>query len=140
MSGLSRRESLCIQRCNQLPFKVAVNTRRAACIEGCDSFKVENTVTSFMCVRKCNARKTSQRKIAECIARCPENTAAVEKTEEEIQNSLKGGGSKADASIDDDVHPSLPMLNVSNAFVGAEEIVDHPSLPMLELERNVTDS
>lgn len=153
-SATNRGQFLCVQRCNQLPFKVAVDARRASCIEGCNSTVTLNNTSEAIqrdikCVKKCNARKTPYRKTTECIERCPEVADATHrKTKYGKTNTKKtkeegASGDRMAVTKDElEMHPSLPMLNISDAFRGAEEEQEHPSLPMLSLNRNAvaTDS
>jgi hypothetical protein len=152
-AALDRKQHLCIQRCNQLPFKVAISARRASCIEGCNATAAKINADSILrdakCVKKCNARKTPHRRTIECIERCPEIAAALNrkesaKTMKDVQNEATRG--KTIAVTKDGMemhpHPSLPMLNISEASVDGTEDPEHPSLPMLALNKNTdaTDS
>lgn len=149
-SALSRRQFLCVQRCNQLPFKVAVTARRASCIEGCNTIStpVNSSNGAILrdarCVKKCNARKTPYRKRTECIERCPQVDATDKKAKDDMENikTEKNEVAKQMAVEKDglEMHPSLPMLNISEAFAGKEEEAEHPSLPMLHLHRNAVDT
>ncbi|KAL3799260.1 hypothetical protein HJC23_012985 [Cyclotella cryptica] len=66
---ISGNQAECVQRCNDLPFKVAVSARRAACIESCSSDPAVSRDPS--CVDECNSKRTPRRKRAACIMRCP---------------------------------------------------------------------
>lgn len=135
-SALSRKHSICVNRCNNLPFKVAVSARRASCIEGCNATAtatvlnhvINSSSRDLKCIKKCNSRKTTHRRTIECIERCPDSSATV--------SSKQKNEGKPKLIVDtkyDEIHPSLPMLITSEAFAGAEELVEHPSLPMLSI-------
>lgn len=80
--SLSRSQSKCVERCNSLPFKIAIETRRKACIEGCrpihdTPINTNPTPTAASrdatCVEECNAKGGSRRFKSACIRRCPES-------------------------------------------------------------------
>lgn len=120
---------------------MAINARRATCIEGCNATITKVNADSISrdakCVKKCNARKTPHRRTTECIQRCPEIAVAATvndyesaKTTRDISNEASTG--KTIAVTKDGMemhpHPSLPMLN--KAFVEEAEDPEHPSIPM----------
>ena len=76
--NLSRKHSECTERCNQLPFKVAVESRRSDCIKSCapkvydDALSQSAVGRDEICVNLCKDKKGSKRFIKACILRCPE--------------------------------------------------------------------
>ncbi|KAL7482199.1 hypothetical protein ACHAW6_011767 [Cyclotella cf. meneghiniana] len=148
------KHSPCVTRCSQLPFKVAVSARRAACIESCASITatVDATVRSDgtsssvlrdpQCVRSCDAKKKSSRRKRDlCITRCPIFDRRSENRKTSVNSETNGDRSEAYVGAQNDqLHPSLPMLNLSRAFAGAEDELLHPSLPMLSLNTNTINT
>ena len=148
------KHSRCATRCSQLPFKVAVSARRSACIESCASITaaVDASVGSDgipssvfrdpQGVRSCDVKKKSSRRKRDlCIARCPIFDNQSEDRKISANSEINDERSQASVGAQNDqLHPSLPMLNLTEAFAGADNEVIHPSLPMLSLNFNTVDT
>lgn len=87
--SLSKKRSKCVERCNQLPFKVSIETRRKACLAGCGSPDVDPSINAEIrsshsndatCIEHCNAQEGSRRSKRACIKQCSASSEYYEST------------------------------------------------------------
>lgn len=115
------KKSRCVERCNQLPFKVAVNSRRAACIENCGPAGAAKPLVEANGALEPNKVETSQDSGA-----CQEKKETVTDT----QNFLLIGFTNVLAHLTGDINDAMntDALSFETKHIPTNETVDSMEL------------